>query len=99
MAAAKAAGEAPVLPRMIQVVMRVVRAGIVTYPRLAVVDVRSVGMPFLLAKVPVFLGSSGSLDPCRTVRRNILMAASDFAGERLRETALLLLREKMLNRP
>jgi hypothetical protein len=48
--AANAAGEAAVLPRMIEMVVGIVAAGIVTYPLIIVVDVRSFGVVRLVAE-------------------------------------------------
>jgi hypothetical protein len=46
------AGETPVLIRMIEVVVSVATAGIVSDPPAVVVNVRRVGMPRLVTKVP-----------------------------------------------
>jgi hypothetical protein len=51
--AAKATGKAAVLPRMIEVVVGIVAAGVVTYPLIVRVNVRSVRMPGLVAKCGV----------------------------------------------
>jgi hypothetical protein len=44
MTAAKAAGKAAVLPRMVNVIVGIIAAGIVTDPLVVVMDVRSFGM-------------------------------------------------------
>ena len=58
-AAAKAAGEVSVLPGVIEVVVRIVWAGVVADPFAVGVDVRRVGMTGLVVEVTVFLGGSG----------------------------------------
>ena len=49
MAATEAAGEAAVLPGMIEVKAGIVAPGVVAHPRAVVVNVRSIGMAFAIA--------------------------------------------------
>jgi uncharacterized RDD family membrane protein YckC len=59
MTAAKATGEAAVFPRMIEMIVGIVAAGIVADPSVIVVDVRSFGVIGLIAEggVSIFLGA------------------------------------------
>ena len=65
-AAAKSAREAPVLPEMIEVIVGIVAAGVVSDPAAIGVDVRNSRMPRLIAKsaIPRGRGRSG----CRSTR-------------------------------
>ncbi len=74
---AEAAGEVTVLPRMIQVVISIHAASVMTDPALAIVYVRSIGMPCFLTELPVLLDWSWSLYPRRSVRGNILVTSSN----------------------
>ncbi len=77
-AATNTTGEVTMLPGMIQMVMRVVAAGIMAYPSFASIDVRSIGMSFLFAEVAVFLRWMRSAYFRRTVLRDVLTAAADL---------------------
>ena len=77
-AAAETAGEAAMLPRMIQMVMRVVAAGIMAHPLSIGMHVGSFGMSFLVVEFAVFLGRMWSGYFRRTALRNVLMAATDL---------------------
>ena len=84
--AAKATGKATVLPRVIEVVVGIVAAGVVTYPLIVCVNVRSVRVPGLVAKcgvlgcrMPVALyrswavgGDVAATNPMRFTRRWML---------------------------
>lgn len=83
MAATKASGEATMFPRMIEVIVRIIAAGIVADPFVVGVDVRSIGMALL---VRVFCGGGRgvrrfaawcaamiSLGRRRAFRRNVSM--------------------------
>jgi hypothetical protein len=63
---------------MIQMVVTVAASGIMAHPFSAVVHVRGVGMPFSVVEVAVFLGRMWIACSCRTVLRNVLVAATDF---------------------
>jgi hypothetical protein len=78
MTATDTAGEAPMLPRMIQMVMRVVAAGIMAHPLSIGMYVRSFGMSCLVVELAVFLGRMRRGYFRRTVLRNVLMAATDL---------------------
>ena len=78
------------LPGMIEMVIGVIPSGVVTDPTFAIVDMRSVGMPFLLLELLILLHGSGILHSRRTVRGNILMT-SDF---RSATGLMLMLRER-----
>ena len=58
-AAAKPARKAPVLPGMIEVVVGVIAAGIISNPFAIGMNVRGIGMPFRVAKIAVFLNGVG----------------------------------------
>lgn len=53
MRGAKSAREMPMLPRMIQMVVRIIRSRVMSNPMAVVVDMRRVGMPRSIAEVPV----------------------------------------------
>ncbi len=74
-AAAETAGEVAMLPRMIQMVMRVVGAGVMAHPLFAPIDVGSVGMSGLFAEVAVLLGRVRRRYLRRTMCRNVLTPA------------------------
>jgi hypothetical protein len=76
MAAPYTAGEVAMLPRVIQMVVGIVGAGVMAYPLSAPIDVGSIGMSLFLAEVAVFLGRMRSGYFRRTVLRDILMAAA-----------------------
>jgi hypothetical protein len=80
MATSEPASKAAMLPRMIEVIVRIVAAGIMANPPVAVgVHVRNVGMPLFVGKVAVFRCRMSSPAHGRwTVRGNV--AASDAAG-------------------
>ena len=50
-AAAEAAGEMAMLPRMVEMVVGIIAAGIVTHPLSIAVDVRGIRMPIVIVKV------------------------------------------------
>lgn len=55
----KGAGEMPVLPGMVETVMRIVLAFVVPYPMIvSSVDVRRVGVPWLLVELATFRSMS-----------------------------------------
>ncbi len=74
MTGAKPAREAPMLPRVREMVMRIVRAGIMPDPLTARVDVGSVWMPRLINITTVLCGGA-PFTPVRsgTMRRNVPM--------------------------
>jgi hypothetical protein len=76
---AEAAGEVPMLPGMIKVIVRIIRAGIVADPLIVGVDVRSVGMAIF---VDVFwrCGMLNRLGWSRPMRGN--MTPSDAVNGR-----------------
>jgi len=55
----EAAGKASVLPGMIEVVVRIIGAGVVANPLAVSVDVRRIGMAGLVVKVTGFLSGRG----------------------------------------
>ena len=57
--ATEAAGKAAVLPGMIEVVVRIIGAGVVANPLAVSVDVRCIGMAGLVVKVTGFLSGRG----------------------------------------
>lgn len=83
MATAESAGEVPMLPRMIEVVMNIVTAGLVADPSLAAVYVGSVGVARFFAERPVFLSWRCMLDTRWTVSWDVLMSAADFWSGRM----------------
>ena len=78
MAAPETAGEATMLPGMIQMVMSVVAAGIMAYPLSATIHVRSIGVSFFFVEVAIFLGRMRRGYSRGTVLGNVLMAATDL---------------------
>src|SRR5208282_900433 len=56
---AESAGEVAVLPRMIHVVVRIIRAGVMPDPSLALVDVRRIGVARRVTVVTMFLHRVG----------------------------------------
>jgi len=67
----------PVFPRMIDMVVRIIPAGVMPDPLLALIDVRGVRMPRLVTIIAVFfrgvcLAANGS----RTVSRGSLVAVT-----------------------
>jgi hypothetical protein len=77
-AVTEAALEAAVLPRMIEMVMRVATAGVVAYPLSTVVDVGSIGMSFLVVEVATLLGRMRSGCSRRTVRGDVLTPTTNL---------------------
>ena len=73
MTAAKAAGEAAMFPRMIEMIVGIIAAGIVADPCVIVVDVRSFRVIGLIAegRARIFLGAGFGSAIFRTVRRGI----------------------------
>jgi hypothetical protein len=77
MARAEAAREVSVLPRMIDMVMRIILARVVPDPLITFIDVRNVWVAGLVAVIPVFLGGMrGAADRRRAVgwRSSVLSA-------------------------
>jgi hypothetical protein len=71
MTGTKAAREAPVLPRVVEVVVRITSAGVMTDPLAVRMNVRNVWVSLLVAKRAVFRGSMLlTLDRRRTMRRS-----------------------------
>jgi hypothetical protein len=72
MARAEPAREVPMLPRMIEVVVRVTSARIMPHPLSVRMDVRGVGVPGLIAKIAI-LRRGGTFTPSRgrTTSRNV----------------------------
>jgi hypothetical protein len=67
---AKAAGEATVFPRVIEMIVRIVAAGVVAYPVIAFVDVGRVGVSLMVVKVAmIFLGMGRAVEFARSVSR------------------------------
>jgi hypothetical protein len=79
-AAAEAAGEVTVFPRMIKVVVRIVATGVVADPLAIGVDVRSVGMAGFVGEVRSCLRGRrmGRAGRSWTMRGNVLWASADF---------------------
>lgn len=67
-ASTKATCEAPVLPGMIEVVVRIVAPGVVADPLAVGMDVRCVGVPALVVEVTVLLRGMWIVDWGRPVR-------------------------------
>jgi len=78
MSATDTAGEPAMLPRTIQMLMRVVAAGIMAYPFSIGMYVGSVGMSRPVVEVGVSLGRVRSGYSRRAVCRNVLTAATDL---------------------
>jgi hypothetical protein len=71
MAGTEPAREAPMLPRMIEMVVRIITAGVMPDPLITAIDVRGVRVPGLVAIIAVLRGGA----PCtsnrsRPMRRN-----------------------------
>lgn len=81
-ATAEAAGEASVLPGMVDVVVRIVAAGVMADPLAVGVDVRGVGVSGAVVEVSVVLGWRGMGIPhwSRAVGRDVGGAAADSAA-------------------
>ena len=81
-ATAEAAGEAPVLPGIVDVVVRIVAAGVMADPFAVGVYVRGVGVPGAIVEVSVFLDWRGMGIPHwnRAVGRDVGGAAADSAA-------------------
>src|ERR1019366_7147797 len=77
-AAPDTTGQATMLPRIIQMVMRVVPAGIMAHPLSTGMYVRSIGMSCLVVELAVFLRRRRSGYFLRTALRNVLMTATDL---------------------
>src|SRR5580692_1452703 len=83
---AKSAGVMPVLPRMIEIVVRVVLAGIVPDPLAVRMDVRSVRMPLLVhIRMILFDGMPSALHRRRSVSRRVRGGALMTARMSLRK--------------
>ena len=80
MSATDTAREAAMLPRMIQMVMRVVAAGIMADPLFAIVHMGSVRMTSFVVEAAVFLGRMRSRSFRRAVMRNVCAAADLGSG-------------------
>jgi len=80
MSATDTAGEAAMLPRMVQMVMRVVAAGIVAHPFPTATYVGSIGMSGLVVEVAMFLDRMRSGYPRRAMCRNVHTAATDVGS-------------------
>jgi len=79
MAGAKAAREMSVLPRVIDVVVRIATAGVVADPLIAAIDVRSVWVAGLITEIPMFLsGVRVAADGRRAVGRRRGVRAASF---------------------
>ena len=78
MFATDTAGEAAMLPRMIQMVMRIVGASVMAHPLSTVMNVGSIGMSRLVIEVGVFVERARSGYSRRAVGRNVLTAATNF---------------------
>lgn len=78
--AAKAAGKASVFPRMIEMVVRVVAAGVMADPLAIGVDMRRVGMTGVVVEVTVLLRGRGMrfVNWSRAVGGDVRGAAADF---------------------
>src|ERR1035437_2072205 len=92
-ARAEAAGEAAVLPRMVEIEANVGATRIVADPMVTAIHVRSLGMAGAIAQVTIFLTGGGMLrvfivHSCRPVRRRLWMVfgmAPLFVSSLLRE--------------
>ena len=93
MAAAKAAGEMAMLPRMIEMIVRIVGAGVMANPLAVVVYVRRFGMARLIGVSGSFGGSAvrSSFRRRRATLRNVSVA--DVFGRRSRMLPASILRE------
>jgi hypothetical protein len=78
MAATETAFEAAMFPRMIEVVMRIVTAGVMAYPLSTVVYVRSIRMSFAVVEVTVLLGRTRVLYSGGTVPGDVLTSATNL---------------------
>ena len=78
MFAAKTACEVSVLPRMIEMVVDVARAGVMAHPAFALIDVWGIGMAGAIIEVMIFMRGGRILDVVRTVGGDVFLAASDF---------------------
>ena len=77
MAGAEPAREVPVLPGMIEMVVRIATAGVMPDPLAVGVDVGGVWVPSLVAQIPVFYwGSWFPANGSRTVSRNVAGATN-----------------------
>ena len=71
MAGTEPAREVPMLPRMIEMVVRIITAGVMPDPLIARIDVRGVRVPGLVAIIAVFLrGAPCTSNRSRPMRRN-----------------------------
>jgi hypothetical protein len=90
MAFAEATGEVPVLPRMIQMIVGIIAAGIVADPSIVGVNMRSVGMA-IFVDVFWWCRMLHGLGWSRSMRRNV--APADAVNRRRRGRRMLFLRE------
>jgi len=73
MAGTEPAREAPMLPRMIEMVVRIITAGVMPDPLIARIDVRGVRVAGLVAIIAVFRGGASSTsNRSRPMRRNVV---------------------------
>src|SRR5208282_3095914 len=77
-AATETAGEAAMFPRMVQMIVSVVAAGVMAHPLSIAMHVGSCGMSFLVVELAVFLGRMWSSYFRRAVLGNVLMATTNF---------------------
>jgi hypothetical protein len=70
MSATDTAGEAAMLPRMVQMVMRIVAAGIVAHPFPTAMYVGSIGMSSFVVEVAMFPGLASRTSSSLWVARN-----------------------------
>lgn len=90
-AAAKAAGEVTMLPRMIHMILRIIGAGIMADPLAVGVDVRRIGMPGLIGIFGSFRRRAvrSSLGRRRAFTRNVSVADVFRLRSRMLPAAIL----------
>jgi hypothetical protein len=75
MAGTEPSREVPVLPRMIEMVVRIITAGVMPDPLIVRIDVRGVRVPGLVAIIAVFRGGRPfTSNRSRPLRRNVVPA-------------------------
>ena len=89
MSATDTAGEAAMLPRMVQMVMRIVAAGIMAHPFPTAMYVGSIGMSSFVVEVAMFLDRVRSGYSRRAVCRNVHTAATDVGPAAATMAAML----------
>jgi len=76
-AAAETASKSAVLPGIIKMVVNVIATCIMSNPLPAAIDVRRIGMSWVIVKVSILFWGMRRLDPRRTSSRNVF-APTDF---------------------